>query len=167
MGYTASDNTRQRPIVIHRAVFGTFERFMGVLLEHTAGALPTWMSPLQAVVVPISDKAADYAFAVLAQLKAAGIRAEVDERNEKMGYKIREAEMRKTPFMLVVGEKEAESGTASVRTYLVGQRPESAVADVIAEIAERIRLRTFDVDIKPLRSFDAEEALPVQGEPEY
>jgi len=167
MGYTASDNTRQRPIVIHRAVFGTFERFMGVLLEHTAGVLPTWMSPVQAVIVPISDKAVEYAFAVLSQLKAAGIRAEVDDRNEKMGYKIREAEMRKTPFMLVVGEKEAENGTASVRTYLEGARPEAKVEDVIAEIATRIRERTFDVDIKPLRSFDADEAAPADADVEY
>ena len=168
MGYTASDNTRQRPIVIHRAVFGSFERFIGVLLEHTGGALPTWMSPVQAVVVPISDKSADYAATVVKTLKARGLRAELDDRNEKMNYKIREAEMRKVPYMLVVGEKEAEHGTVSLRTYQGGQRPESTVQDVADEICERVRTRAFDVEVKPLRSFDVDEGAPVaSAEQEY
>ncbi len=167
MGYTASDNTRQRPIVIHRAVFGTFERFMGVLLEHTAGVLPTWMSPVQAVVVPISDKATDYAYTVSKMLKELGIRAEVDDRNEKMGYKIREAEMRKTPYMLVVGEKEAEASTVSVRTYREGQRPAVTVQEIAKEISEKIATREFDVEIKPLRSFDQDDGAPPTAEAEY
>jgi threonyl-tRNA synthetase len=165
MGYTASDNTRQRPIVIHRAIFGSFERFVGVLLEHTAGALPTWMAPVQAVVVPISDKSLDYAFAVCKQLTDAGLRAEVDDRNEKMGYKIREAEMRKTPYMLVVGEKEAADGTVALRTYRQGQRGTMPVQDVAAEIAGVVQARTFDVDVKPLRTFDQpDEAAAAHAE---
>ena len=166
MKYTASDNTPQRPIVIHRAVFGSFERFIGVLLEHTGGALPTWMSPVQAVIVPISDKVLDYAFEVAKQASDLGIRAEVDDRNEKMGYKIREAEMRKTPFMLVVGEKEAESGTVSLRTYQDGQLPTTPVAEVLATIADRIEKRTFDVTITPLRTFDTDDGV-VEEDNEY
>ncbi|MSP92875.1 MAG: threonine--tRNA ligase, partial [Myxococcales bacterium] len=157
MGYTASDNTRQRPIVIHRAIFGSFERFIGVLLEHTGGALPTWLSPVQAVVVPITDKVLDAAFGVVKLLKAKGIRAEVDERPEKMNYKIREAELRKVPYMLVVGEREAADGTVALRTYRAGQRGVHPMGTVADEIAECIRTRAFDVEIKPLRTFDADD----------
>lgn len=167
MKYTASDNSAQRPIVIHRAIFGTFERFMGVLLEHTGGALPTWMSPVQAVIVPISDKVLDYAFEVCKQATALGIRAEVDDRNEKMGYKIREAEMRKTPFMLVVGEKEAADQSVSLRTYREGQQPTTPTAQVLATISERIRTREFDVTITPLRTFDADDEAAGSEADEY
>jgi threonyl-tRNA synthetase len=166
MKYTASDNTQQRPIVIHRAIFGSFERFIGVLLEHTGGAMPTWLSPVQAVVVPISDKSLDYAYTVGNHLKSLGIRAEIDERPEKMQYKIREAEMQKVPFMLVVGEKEAEKGTVSLRTYRDGQQPESDYREVAKVISERIKSREFDVTIKPLRTFDVadEDAAPADDE---
>ncbi len=157
MKYTASDNTPQRPIVIHRAVFGSIERFIGVLLEHTGGALPTWMSPVQAIIVPISDKVLDYAFALCKQATDLGIRAEVDDRNEKMGYKIREAEMKKTPFMLVVGEKEAADGTVSLRTYRDGQQPTTPAAEVLATIVQRAQTREFDVTITPLRTFDVDD----------
>jgi threonyl-tRNA synthetase len=167
MKYTASDNTPQRPIVIHRAIFGSFERFIGVLLEHTAGALPTWLSPVQAMVVPISDKVLDYAFAVNKQLLDLGLRSEVDDRNEKMNYKIREAEMRKVPYMLVVGEKEAESGLVSVRTYREGNRPAQSVESIVAEIADIAKRRVFDVDIKPLRTFDSEPDATVDSDIEY
>ncbi len=164
MKYTASDNTPQRPIVIHRAIFGSFERFIGVLLEHTAGALPTWLSPVQAVVVPISDKTIDYAWTVCKHLQAKGIRAEVDDRGEKMQYKIREAEMKKTPYMLVVGEKEAAEGLVSLRTYKDGQRPPSPYQAVADEIAQKIAAREFDVEIKPLRAFDADDGAAAEGD---
>ena len=167
MKYTASDNTPQRPIVIHRAVFGSFERFIGVLLEHTGGALPTWLSPVQAVIVPISDKVLDFAYAVCNQAQTLGIRAEVDDRNEKMGYKIREAEMKKTPFMLVVGEKEAADGTVSLRTYQGGQQPTTAVPEVLAEIAARARSRKFDVTITSLRTFDVADEQASAEADEY
>jgi len=167
MGYTASDNSRQRPIVIHRAVFGSFERFLGVLLEHTGGALPTWLSPVQALVVPISDKSLDYAYTVLKHLKSLGIRAEVDDRSEKMNFKIREAELRKVPYMLVVGEKEAEQGTVALRTYREGQRPEAVLTEVAGEIAAKIKGRAFDVEVKTLRTFDADDAVPDAADVEY
>ena len=168
MGYVGGDNTRHRPIVIHRAIFGSFERFIGVLLEHTAGVLPTWLSPVQAVVVPITDKVADYAWQVGRTLEAAGVRVEVDDRGEKMGLKIREATMRKTPYMLVVGEEEAAAGTVSVRTYRTGEKPAMTIAEVAAEIAELVRSRTFDVDIKPLRTFDdVEDTAATAGADEY
>jgi len=157
MKYTGSDNTAHRPIVIHRAVFGSFERFIGVLLEHTGGALPTWLSPVQAVIVPVSDKAAAYAFDLRDRLRAEGLRAEVDDRTEKMQYKIREAELLKTPYMLVVGEKEAEAGTVSVRTYRQGARPAAGAAEVVAEIAQVVKDRVFDVDVQPLRTFDSDD----------
>ncbi len=167
MKYTASDNTPQRPIVIHRAVFGSIERFIGVLLEHTGGALPTWMSPVQAIIVPISDKVLDYAFLLCKQATDMGIRAEVDDRNEKMGYKIREAEMKKTPFMLVVGEKEAADGTVSLRTYRDGQQPTTPAAEVLATIVQRIQTREFDVTITPLRTFDVEDESAAAEADEY
>ena len=167
MTYVASDNSRVRPIVIHRAIFGSFERFFGILLEHTGGALPTWLAPVQAVVVPISDKSLDYALQLRMKLEAAGVRVEVDDRNEKMGYKIREAELQKVPWMLVAGEREAESGTVNVRTYRDGTLGDMAVDEVIARIGERIATRAFDVEIKPLRSFDSgDEVLPGE-EKEY
>ena len=153
MKYTASDNSQKRPIVIHRAVFGSFERFFGILLEHTAGALPTWLSPVQAVVVPISDKVLDYASDVLRILEARGIRAEVDDRNEKMTYKIRHAEVMKVPYMLVIGAREAETGVANVRTWQQGPRGEMPLEAIADEIAQVIAERRFDVVIEPLMDF--------------
>ena len=101
--------------MVHRTVFGSIERFIGILTEHFAGAYPTWLSPVQAVVLPITDKFAGYANEVAAKLEAAGVRVEVDSRNEKIGYKIREAQMQKIPYMLVVGEKEATTQTVGLR----------------------------------------------------
>ena len=159
MKYIDTDNTAKRPIVIHRAIFGSFERFFGILLEHTAGALPTWLSPVQAVVVPISDKVNDYAWQVHGWLKQAGVRVEVDDRNQKMNRKIREAELRKVPYMLVVGEREAESATANLRTYKDGERGEVAVDMIAGEISLAISQRTFDVEIQPLRSFEDPDSV--------
>ena len=167
MKYVASDNQPRRPIVIHRAIFGSFERFFGILLEHTAGALPTWLSPVQAVVIPISDKSLDYAHELRASLASADIRVEVDERNQKMGYKIREAEVHKVPWMLVVGEREAETRTVNLRTYRDGKRGDLAVSTVIDEIAEAIRTRVFDVTIRPLRAFDDADSRVEDSEKDY
>ena len=163
MKYVGSDNQPHRPIVIHRAILGSFERFFGILLEHTAGALPTWLSPVQAVVIPISDKSLDYAYDVRAQLRGAGIRCDVDDRNQKMGYKIREAEVHKVPYMLVVGEREAETGTANLRTYKDGKRGDRAIGDVVAEMKASITQRSFDVEVKPLRTFEDTDSL-IEGE---
>ena len=103
--------------MIHRALMGSYERFIGILLEHFAGELPLWLAPVQAIVLPIADRHAEFAATVLAELTAAGVRAELDERTESVGRKIRDAELRKIPYMLVVGDREAETGEVSVREH--------------------------------------------------
>ncbi|MBQ5782725.1 MAG: threonine--tRNA ligase, partial [Oscillospiraceae bacterium] len=108
--YTGADGQKHRPVMIHRVVYGSIERFIGILIEHFAGAFPTWLAPVQAVVIPVSEAHKEYAHEVLAKLKAAGVRAECDDRNEKMGYRIRENQLNKVPYRLVVGDKEAQSG---------------------------------------------------------
>ncbi|MFN7913742.1 MAG: threonine--tRNA ligase [Vicinamibacterales bacterium] len=141
--YIGADNAEHRPVVIHRAIFGSFERFIGILIEHFAGAFPLWLAPLQAMVIPISDRHLEYARGVYAQLKAAGFRADLDERQEKIGYKIREAQLQKIPYMLVVGDREAAEGTVSVRTRTGGDQGAATVAAFIdaarAEVASRGR----------------------------
>ena len=114
--YVSEDGSRQQPVMVHRALYGSVERFFGVLIEHYAGAFPVWLSPVQVVMIPIAERHADYAHKVAALLKEAGVRAEVDARNEKMNAKIREHAMQKVPFLLVVGDKETESGRVNVRT---------------------------------------------------
>ena len=114
--YIGADNAEHRPVVIHRAIFGSFERFIAILIEHYAGAFPLWLAPVQAIVLPIADRHLAYAASVRDQLRAAGLRVELDERQEKIGYKIREAQLQKVPYMLVVGDREAAEGTVSVRT---------------------------------------------------
>ena len=114
--YTGADGEKHCPVMIHRVVFGSIERFIGIITEHFAGAFPMWLSPVQVKVMPITDRTSDYAKDVAAKLSAAGVRVETDLRNEKIGYKIREAQMQKTPYMLVIGDREAESGAVAVRT---------------------------------------------------
>ena len=114
--YTGADGEKHCPVMIHRVVFGSIERFIGIITEHVAGAFPVWLSPVQVKVMPITDRTSDYAKDVAAKLSAAGVRVETDLRNEKIGYKIREAQMQKTPYMLVIGDREAESGAVAVRT---------------------------------------------------
>ncbi|MBR4721906.1 MAG: threonine--tRNA ligase, partial [Muribaculaceae bacterium] len=113
--YTGSDNQKHRPVMIHRAPFGSMERFVAVLLEHTAGKFPLWLAPEQAIVLPISEKFNDYAYAVAKELSKSDIRAVVDDRNEKIGRKIRDNELRRVPYMVIVGEKEAQNSEISVR----------------------------------------------------
>lgn len=132
--YVDVDNTRKRPVMIHRAPFGSMERFIAVLLEHCGGNLPLWLAPLQVMILPISDKYSEYARKVAAELKAADIRAELDERSEKIGRKIRDTELMKTPYMLIVGEKEAADGTVSVRKHGEGDKGSVPVADFCTEI---------------------------------
>jgi threonyl-tRNA synthetase len=122
MTYIGANNEKQRPYMIHRALLGSIERFMGVLIEHYAGAMPFWLAPLQVKILPISDKFIDHARDVEKRMRAAGIRAEVDDRNEKIGHKIRDAELKKTPYMAIVGEKEAASGAVSVRRHGKGDQ---------------------------------------------
>ena len=113
--YTGEDGQKHRPVMIHRVVFGSIERFIGILIEHFAGAFPTWLAPVQAMIIPITDRQHEYAKELEKKLNAAGIRVEADYRSEKMGYKIREAQLKKIPYMLVVGDKEMEDGTVAVR----------------------------------------------------
>lgn len=113
--YVGSDGERHRPVMIHRVAFGSIERFIGILTEHYAGAFPTWMAPVQVKVLPITDRTAEYADEIAGKLAALGIRVETDHRSEKVGYKIREAQMEKIPFMVVLGDKEAEAGQVAVR----------------------------------------------------
>ena len=139
--YIGPDGEPHRPIMIHRVAFGSIERFIGILIEHYAGAFPAWLAPVQVKVLPISDKTMDYAEGIFQQLKAAGIRAELDTRTEKIGFKIREAQVEKVPYMLICGPKEAETGTISVRGRKAGDLGSQAPADFIAmlqkEIAEK------------------------------
>lgn len=137
--YVDADNTRKRPVMIHRAPFGSMERFIAVLLEHCAGNLPLWLSPQQVKVLPISDKYNEYAQGVAAALNAADIRAEVDERSEKIGRKIRDTELMKVPYMLIVGEKEMVEGKVAVRKHGEGDKGAMSTEDFIAEMTEIIK----------------------------
>lgn len=133
--YTGADGAKHRPVMIHRAPFGSLERFIGVLIEHFAGNFPFWLAPVQAMVIPLSEHYVDYANAVSARLRAAGFRSEVDERNEKVGYKIREAELQKIPYMLVVGEKEQTAGGAAVRVHGEGDKGMQTLEEIMATFA--------------------------------
>jgi threonyl-tRNA synthetase len=135
--YVGADNTEHRPVVIHRAIFGSFERFMALLLENYAGAFPLWIAPVQATVLPIADRHAPYAAGVRDALAAAGLRAELDDRQEKIGYKIREAQLQKVPYMLVVGDREMAERTVSVRSRAAGdQGPRTVEAFIDAALSE-------------------------------
>ncbi len=136
--YIDENNERQRPVMIHRAIMGSMERFIGVLIEHFAGAFPTWLSPVQAAVLPISDQFMDYGREVEAALREAGIRVEFDDRNEKIGYKIRDWEMHKVPYMLIVGEKEKAGSAVSVRRHKEGDLGSRTVEEFIRSITNEI-----------------------------
>ena len=140
--FVGEDNRKHQPLMVHRALFGSVERFFGILVEHYAGAFPVWLSPVQATLLPISDRHAEYACRVLGELKAAGIRATIDERSEKVQMKIREAQLAKIPFMLVVGDKEVESGAVSVRNRKHGDLGAKPVSQFIAEAMKLITERT-------------------------
>lgn len=136
--YVGADGEKHRPIMIHRVVFGSIERFIGILTEHFAGAFPTWLAPVQVKLLPIADRHIDYLNTVKVQLDAAGIRCEVDDRSEKIGFKIRSAQMEKVPYMLVAGDKDIEAGTVSVRSRKDGDEGASSLEDFIARITEEI-----------------------------
>ena len=141
--YTGSDGAEHMPVMIHRVVFGSVERFIGVLTENCAGKFPTWLAPVQVKVLPISDKFFDYSQGVLEKLKAAGIRAEIDTRSEKIGYKIREARLQRVPYMLILGQKEEEAGNIAVRSRFLGDEGskdlDAFIKDVREEIDGRVR----------------------------
>jgi threonyl-tRNA synthetase len=148
LSYVGEDNHPHRPVVIHRAVSGSFERFIAILIEHFAGAFPVWLSPVQVVVLPISDDQAEYAHEVARELREAGVRVEVDDRNETLNYRIREGETEKVPYMAVVGGREAEAGTVAVRVRGAGRKQVVLERDAFArQVRERILSRTLDVEL--------------------
>jgi threonyl-tRNA synthetase len=139
--YIGADNAEHRPVVIHRAIFGSFERFLALLIEHYAGAWPLWLAPVQVAILPLADRHVEYARTVQEQLAAVGVRVELDDRVEKIGYKIREAQLQKVPYMLVIGDKEVADGTVGVRHRAAGDlgaRPADVfVKDALEEIARK------------------------------
>jgi len=141
--YVGSDGQKHRPVVIHRAPFGSLERFIGIMIEHYAGEFPLWLSPLHAVVLPITDQHRAYAESVFQEYREAGLRVELDDRNEKIGYKIRDWETKKIPYMLVVGEKEAAGGTVSVRQHKKGDLGPMKREEFLKKVLEGIRLKSL------------------------
>ena len=142
MEYAAEDGTRQRPVVIHRAMYGSLERFLGVLIEHLSGAFPLWMAPVQAVVVPIADRHIDFCNEVGAKLNAAGIRVKVDDSNDRMNAKIRQAQLQKVPYMIVAGDQEIEAGTVAVRTRTGENLDPMTVDEVVEKFVTQIANRS-------------------------
>ena len=148
--YTGADGEKHRTIMIHRVAFGSIERFIGILIEHFAGAFPTWLAPVQVKVLPISDKYMEYGRKVLDELEAAGIRAEIDTRAEKINYKIREAQVNRIPYMLIVGAKEEEAGVVSVRSRFAGDEGQKVLAEFIQAVKE-------ENDAKIIREVEKED----------
>jgi threonyl-tRNA synthetase len=142
--YTGEDGEKHRPVMVHRVIFGSIERFIAILTEHYAGAFPMWLAPVQAKVLPISDAAREYAEKVTSQLQESGLRVELDGRNEKIGYKIREAQLQKIPYMLVIGEKEQQSGCVSVRGRKAGDLGSMTPEAFLAKAQEEIRTKKAD-----------------------
>ena len=141
--YIGADNSEHRPVMIHRAILGSIERFFGIIIEHFAGAFPLWLAPVQATVLPLSEKFLDYAGQTAGRLRAAGLRVEVDAGNEKLGAKIRKAQLQKIPYMLIVGEKEASSDTDSLRTHTAGDQGSIGLDDFIVQAKRRIADRAL------------------------
>jgi threonyl-tRNA synthetase len=146
--YTGADNAEHRPVMIHRALLGSFERFIGIMLEHYGGELPLWLAPVQAVVLPVSDRFNDYAAGVREQLRADGVRVELDDRNESVGRKIREAELRKVPYMLIVGEREQSEGAVSVREH----HGADAGSSTVNEFSQHLQGQLYSPALKPRKT---------------
>jgi threonyl-tRNA synthetase len=142
LAYTGADNAEHRPVMIHRALFGSYERFIGIMIEHYAGEFPLWLAPVQAIVLPISDRLNEYAESVRERLRAAGLRVELDDRGESVGRKIREAELRKIPNMLIVGDREAEGDSVSLRQHRSGDQGNVPVSELIEKLVSEASSRT-------------------------
>ncbi len=153
--YVAEDGTKKRPIMIHRVCFGSIERFIGILIEHFAGKFPVWLAPVQVKVIPVSEKSMEYATGVYEKLRAAGIRTELDHKDEKVGYKIRQAQLEKVPFMLVLGEKEAAEGAITVRSRDKGDLGSAQLDEFIADVKKNGRKQreiiVFSEDYKMIK----------------
>jgi threonyl-tRNA synthetase len=139
--YTGADNAEHQPVMIHRALMGSYERFIAILIEHYGGELPVWLTPVQAAILPISDKHLDYARTVRDQLHEAGIRVELDERTESVGRKIRDTELRKIPFMLIVGDREQEAQQVAVREHGRGDVGSASIGEFIDRVRELVESR--------------------------
>ena len=139
--YVGEDGQKHRPVMIHRALLGSIERFIGVITEHYAGAFPVWLSPVQVKILPITDRTHEYAADVMNKLDALGFRCELDSRSEKIGYKIREAQLEKVPYMLVLGDKEKEAGQVAVRCRETGETEVMALEDFIARLTQEVSSR--------------------------
>src|SRR5260370_37354155 len=139
---TGADNAEHQPVMIHRGLMGSYERFIGILLEHFGGELPLWLAPVQAIVLPIADRHLDYAESVLTRLTDAGLRAEVDARGESVSKQVRDAELRKIPYLLVVGDREVEDDQVSRRQHGQGDRGTVAVDDLIAQLGQQVNSRS-------------------------
>lgn len=155
LSYSAQDGSLKRPIVIHRAVFGSFERFIAILIEHLGGAFPTWLAPVQIAVLPIAERHLEYANSVVEKLKTAGLRVSL-ESDGSINYRIRNSETLKVPFMLVMGDKEAQAGTVAVRSYSTKAQSVVPLDDFIKDVQERVRSRTLDVQIRKFNALFAE-----------
>jgi len=140
--YSATDGTRQRPVMIHRALFGSIERFFGVLTEHYSGAFPPWLAPVQAIGIPVADTFGDYLGDVMQQMRKAGIRAELDSSDDRMQKKVRNAQMQKIPFMVIAGEEDQKAGAVSFRYRNGEQKNGIPIKDAIAEIKKVVQERT-------------------------
>jgi threonyl-tRNA synthetase len=147
--YVGADNAEHRPVVIHRAIFGSFERFIALLIEHYAGAFPLWLAPVQAIILPIADRHLEYGRQVQARLAVGGLRVEIDERQEKIGYKIRAAQLQKIPYMLVIGDREAADGAVAVRHRAGGDLGSRKVQEFISIASDEVRTRRQDSAVRP------------------
>ena len=145
MEYTDSDGTKKNPYIIHRTSIGCYERTLALLIEKYAGAFPTWLAPTQVQIIPVSEKHFDYAEKITKSLRDSGIRAEADYRNEKLGYKIREAQLEKVPYMVILGDKEIDQNNISVRSRHEGDLGSSSVEDFIAKIKDETAKRTLNI----------------------
>ena len=139
LSYIDSNGDKKTPILIHRALFGSFERFIGIITEHFAGAFPAWLAPVQVKVLPISDNQKEYASQVAEKLSSNGIRVELDDRQEKIGYKIREAQLSKVPYMLIIGEKEVQANAVGVRARKEGDIGAMPIDEFISKLQEEIK----------------------------
>jgi threonyl-tRNA synthetase len=142
--YTGEDGQKHRPVMVHRVAYGAIDRFLGILIEHFAGAFPVWLSPVQVKILPIADRHHDSTRKLAARLEAAGIRVEADLRNEKIGYKIRASQAEKVPYMLVIGDKEVEAGKAALRTRKEGDVGQVDIADFEARVLREIKTRELN-----------------------
>jgi threonyl-tRNA synthetase len=145
--YIGADNAEHTPVVVHRAIFGSIERFVALLIEHYAGAFPLWFAPVQVTVLPIADRHAAYARTVVDRLRAAGLRVELDDRQEKIGYKIREAQVQKVPYMLVVGDREVADGSVSVRSRSAGDQGARAIDEFAAAALDEVARKAAGANV--------------------